>query len=136
MTNTDQTPPAPKHTPAPWRVSRRPIVNTCNVEIKHGDDLVAVAACRTWGYGAVADKAESQANARRIIAAVNACEGIATSALEQGVVRDLHEALHLCWHQLSLWVQDIPPCEFSTEDDEALTKACAVLTKAPWSERP
>jgi len=35
---------------------------------------------------------ECDANARRIVAAVNACEGIATSALEQGVVAEMLEA--------------------------------------------
>src|SRR5262249_48837057 len=36
---------------------------------------------------------ETEANARRIVAAVNACEGLSTEALEQEVVRDLRYAL-------------------------------------------
>jgi len=39
---------------------------------------------------------EAEANARRIVACVNACEGIPTEALEAGVVRELVEALERC----------------------------------------
>jgi hypothetical protein len=57
--------------------------------------------------------AEQRANARRIVAAVNACEGIPTEALELGIVADLLAALeailpfaeneetslHECWRR-------------------------------------
>ena len=36
---------------------------------------------------------ETEANGRRIVAAVNACEGLSTEALELGIVRELRDAL-------------------------------------------
>ena len=36
---------------------------------------------------------QEKANARRIVAAVNACEGLSTEALEQGVIGELRQAL-------------------------------------------
>ncbi len=58
-------------TPCPWKVASHPTANTFNCEIKHGDDLVAVAACKNWGYGAVANVKEAHANARHIVHCVN-----------------------------------------------------------------
>jgi len=53
-------------------------------EIIVGDALIA----RVYAAAGLGT-AEGAANARRIVAAVNACEGISTGALEQGVVADL-----------------------------------------------
>lgn len=79
-----------KHTPGPWIVSSHPTANTYNLEIKHNDNLVAVAACQTWGYGATATRLEAQANARLIAAAP-----------------ELLEALRACEEELRLWANGI-----------------------------
>lgn len=45
---------------------------------------------------------EDRANARRIVAAWNACDGISTEALEAGAVADLLEALKECMRALRM----------------------------------
>ena len=50
------------------------------------------------GYGTIGEIGggqpdERRANARRIVAAWNACEGLSTEALESGVVRELADVL-------------------------------------------
>jgi hypothetical protein len=49
---------------------------------------------------------------------------------QRKVAPELLEALELCWQQLSLWVADTESCDLSPEDDEALAKARAAITKA------
>ena len=66
----------------------------------------------------------SEANARRICAAWNACEGIPTEALEAGVVRDMLEAL-----QLLLQVQDGLPMT-GTEATRRAEMARAAIARA------
>lgn len=63
---------------------------------------------------------EEVANARRIVAAVNACQGINTEALEQGVVRELLEALEDLFNWLT------PDWQQSSLGD----KARAAITRA------
>jgi hypothetical protein len=53
-----------KHTPGPWKA--------------YDDCMFAMRDHTLY----VIDKAQSEANARRIVACVNACEGISTEALE------------------------------------------------------
>jgi hypothetical protein len=79
MTNTKQ---AATHTPEPWFV--QPSDNPGGLLIKPIPGQV-VAQCD--------QVPEMEANASRICAAVNACKGISTESLEQGVVRKLLEAL-------------------------------------------
>lgn len=55
-------------------------------------DLIESVAVTVSGY-APALVREAEANARRIVACVNACEGLSTEALEQGVVGELLAAL-------------------------------------------
>ena len=84
MTNTDDTTPARPHTPEPWEQD-----NNDFFAVTADNDGLLVAETE------IHDRTDEEcyANARRIVAAVNTCEGIATSALEQGVVADLLEAL-------------------------------------------
>jgi hypothetical protein len=84
MTHTDNTELATDHTPEPWRIHRLnngwPVIT---------GDAHDIADLRYNGKGL----AHVEANARRICAAVNACKGISTEALEQGIVAELLEAL-------------------------------------------
>ena len=57
-----------RHTPEPWVVDGRDIVNRTG-----------------WKVGS----ASYSSNSRRIVACVNACEGIPLKALEAGVVREI-----------------------------------------------
>ncbi len=71
------------HTKALWHV-----VNRAGMpEIRAG--AVSIADIRLNGH----NMKHGEAHARRIVAAVNACEGIGTGALEAGVLREIREAL-------------------------------------------
>ncbi|MGA2254285.1 MAG: hypothetical protein ABSG53_06445 [Thermoguttaceae bacterium] len=78
------------HTPAPWAYrpeeDGKPITN----------GTVAIAYMDAYqpeeDDGGAWEK-ETEANARRIVAAVNACEGLSTEALELGIVTELLDAL-------------------------------------------
>jgi hypothetical protein len=90
MTNTDDTTPARPHTPEPWS--------------QDSNDLFAVTADKDGFIVAVTEvhdrtDEECDANARRIAAAINACRGIATEALEQDVVAELLQALE--WQEMA-----------------------------------
>ena len=63
-----------KHTPGPWVIGRPPP----NGEQTIGDKNGLMVAVATTGYGV-----NSEANARRIVACVNACAGITTEQLER-----------------------------------------------------
>lgn len=71
----------------------------------------------------------SSENARRIAACVNACEGIPTEALEEGVVRELVEALEALVVELEWEIGE----EKWGRDPDALPMARAVLAKV-WGE--
>ena len=66
-----------KHTPEPWVIGRPPP----NGEQTIGDKNGLMVAVATTGYGV-----NSEANARRIVACVNACAGCATEVLETAPV--------------------------------------------------
>lgn len=103
-----------QHTPEPWNASgtivRSGIISGEGVIIHQG--------------GRVTDRA--LANARRIVAAVNACEGISTEALEQSVVKALVEALekHLAWYR----------GDTSVNESILVTETIAAIAKARGGE--
>lgn len=68
-----------KHTTGPWRVGTPPP----NGEQTIGNKAGLMVAVATTGHGV-----SSEANARRIVACVNACEGISTTLLEHGAKHD------------------------------------------------
>lgn len=76
-----------KHTPGPWKVRNWREV------FKGTRRICSVNAGESLPIGEELDRAAS--NARRIVAAVNACEWISTEALESGVVAELLEALRI-----------------------------------------
>jgi hypothetical protein len=84
MTNTNQeTTSSARHTPEPW--------NAFGTKIKYLFDSgfsETIADIRGGKFGA---DDTAHANARRICAAVNACKGINTEALEQNVVGRLYQ---------------------------------------------
>lgn len=88
MTDTDTKQTAAAHTSAPW-VYTLDARGICGLHQANNATGVPVR------IGEIVNKSqrEAEANARRIIAAVNACEGISTQALEQGVIAELLEAL-------------------------------------------
>lgn len=116
MTKTNHTTPTVRHTPGPWFYNRdEGGLYEHNVNVEEGE------ICQVFDPAGNHEGVKA-ANARRIVAAVNACEGIATSALEQGVVRELlTEAMRL----LSNAQYDDGLAIVSTQDWEALEAAIA-----------
>ncbi len=98
------------HTPEPWFV--QPSDNPGGLLIKPIPGQV-VAQCD--------ELPQMEANARRICAAVNACQGIRTEALEQMVIAEMREALQML-------VEDVNTLVAFPLDK--LRKARAVIAKA------
>lgn len=65
-----------KHSPEPWRSDP-----DCGAILDSNDNICAEA----WQYG-TDPEGTAEANERRIVAAVNACAGIPTAALESGAL--------------------------------------------------
>jgi len=91
----------PQHTPGPWVYYDdsgefgKFTVSTPRNEVYDGGREIAVCHEMTSGGIVGAD-----ADGRRIVACVNACEGINTEALENGAVKDLLEAARLGSYKL------------------------------------
>ncbi len=66
-----------------------------------------------------------QENMRRIYAAVNACEGISTEALESGVVKELLEALVAMLNAF-----DVPGLPYDSIGKIACVQSRAIIAKA------
>lgn len=79
------------HTPGPWQVNSH--------AVEQDTDQMGYVICYLETHD---DRSESEqkANARRIVAAVNACESIPTEALERGVVGEMREALEMLEKQV------------------------------------
>ena len=76
-----------KHTPEPWTVCHGDEISSSGIDAPDGTAVV-------WWTSSQHDEGiPNPADAYRIAAAVNACEGISTEALEAGVVKDMLEAL-------------------------------------------
>ena len=77
------------HTKEPWEAKADPSYYGIVSEIYAMDKFIA-------SLGGVCSPDEVEANARRVVACVNACAGITNDALEKGIVLDsvkLHEAI-------------------------------------------
>ena len=85
MEPTQTTESTSAHTPEPWKAF--------GTKIKYlfGSGLTeTIADVRGGSFG---EDDTAHANARRICAAVNACQGLSTEALERGVIADLRHVL-------------------------------------------
>ncbi len=81
-----------KHTSEPWEAFEGDIRNNGRgefIEIYGKDKEFIATTLENEGCLGVTNK--QQANARRTVACVNACEGISTKAIEAGVIRALSE---------------------------------------------
>ncbi len=113
------------HTPGPWNYrpeeDGKPITN----------GTIAIAYMDVYqpeeDDGGVWEK-ETEANARRIIAAVNACEGLSTEALELRIVAELRDALQAA----SDWI-DTQTCAPRTDIQ---ARVQAAIGKAASGRRP
>jgi len=81
----------PEHTPEPWETDLIYVVASDPKGI-HPDIYIAEIAHED-SEGLIASSAEQEANGHRIVACVNACEGISTEALEQGVIQEMLDVM-------------------------------------------
>jgi hypothetical protein len=132
MTHTKAIKPSPAHTPEPWEHADSGLIyGQCgedDVEAPFVCDVIEDSAMQAFGMLSPVE----EANARRICAAVNACKGITTEALEQGIVAEL-------WLQLALLADHLAsrPHELSERLRELrLREARAVLAKTAAARRP
>jgi len=104
MTHTDDTKPTISHFPEPWTYDFSPygivdiIAPDTTGEYPKG---LYVAEIDVAAVGCFISHEQHEANARRICAAVNACKGMSTEALEQGAVLQLAEALEDLYNWLT-----------------------------------
>ena len=87
------------HTPGPWEHGDNGLIyGQCgedDVEAPFVCDVIEDSAMQALGMLSPVE----EANARRICAAVNACKGITTEALEQNAVQALLEAAEVAWRR-------------------------------------
>lgn len=121
-----------EHTPERWRLhEKRPY--TIHVVAANGHRVAALAPPRgpriLSGGDTARVVAEQRATGRRIVAAVNAVAGIATEALEEGVVRELIEACE----SAEAVLRETPSSLRDDAEDEALDALRAALRLAKWT---
>jgi hypothetical protein len=116
MTKTDYTKEATKHTPEPWYVQPSDYPGGLLIKPIPGQ---VVAQCD--------QVPEMAANAHRIVATINACKGISTEALEQGIVAELLANLKTLLEQID---EDVPTDITTRHFANAYDEACATLAKA------
>ncbi len=133
MTTSNDTQPTAPHTPEPWDCDGRTIMYATPDESGEMTMIEVSTNVTEAGWDTVAFVEAiwpgADANARRICAAVNACKGIPTEALEQGVIRELLEALDYLLAQTV--DQDLKYGIALTEGEEhAQAKALAAIALA------
>ena len=123
MTNTDNAETTAVHTPEPWRIIDQSCRDYEGAEIGTGNKTVAVILTAD----AVEVAEEERTNARRIVAVINACQGISTEALEQGIVAELLANLKTLLEQID---EDVPTDITTRHFANAYDEAVATLAKA------
>jgi len=117
------------HTPTPWRIEEGTtgIWGACNPDDQSSygmgypvtDARITPVSMSSWCKGPYAD--EGEANARRIVAAVNGTSTLSTEALEAGVVDKLVEAASVAVEELDYIAEfAMRQTEWTGDDDAAL----------------
>jgi hypothetical protein len=133
MTPIDDTKQTTAHTPEPWAEEYLPYLSSAGTDIPcyriHSADASDENyICETNEH---LDDAVQYAIARRICAAVNACKGMSTESLEQGVVAELLINLKTLLEQIDEDVPtDITTRHFANAYDEALTTLAKATGRA------
>lgn len=117
----EETAEATAHTPEPWMYNHAAIVQDSQGSVLADCEIIPPAG------GTIPPPTEEVANARRIVAAVNACKGISTEALEQGVVAELLAKLKTLLEQID---EDVPTDITTRHFADAYDEARATLAKA------
>ena len=131
MTQTDVT-QRTSHTPEPWHYEMEYSVTTIFAPDLFGQDPYAAYIAEIDGQdvGRFATAEQHVANARRIVAAVNACKGIPTEALEQGVVGELLAELDY-FYQFALLNDDGEDESFTWHLEKARTAIAKASAPRP-----
>ncbi|HJT77875.1 MAG TPA: hypothetical protein VJ739_11800 [Gemmataceae bacterium] len=104
-------PPA-EHAPEPWHTEPLQADNGGSIAICNRQQGI-LAVIPPLNEDDVPDQTTAQrapgdeANARRIVAAVNACTGLPVQALEEGVVADMLAALREAQEEIEYWHADM-----------------------------
>ena len=91
-----------KHTKEPWEARRDPSYYGIVSEVYAGDKFIL-------GTGGVHSPSELEANTKRIVACVNACEGITNDVLEEGLIEKALVAYfgsydrNATWNGMKVW---------------------------------
>jgi hypothetical protein len=122
------------HTPEPWNCDGRTTLYATPDESGEMTMIEVNANVTNDGWDTVAFIEAiwpgARANARRICAAVNACMGIDTEALEQGIVGELLDALQGCLFALDKNLDGCGPSKTQT-----IAAATAAIAKASSERR-
>lgn len=116
-----------RHTPEPWEIEKGSMIVGNRIAIKqpHAFDWVASVQ--------VSNMPNYEENARRIVAAVNACQGLSTEALEDGVVGEMIKALECIAYEKLYDTEDpLIGCEESVQRCQEI--AADVLARAKQQE--
>lgn len=113
------------HTKGPWSVCQGDAFSSSGIDAPDGTAVV-------WWTSSVYDEGiPNHADAVRIVACVNACEGIPNEALKDGVVKDMLEALQ-AWDQYDTRPDDGPNAgiQMMQDYDRAMRLTRAAIAKA------
>lgn len=113
------------HTPEPWQVS---LTDDTTIVHKHSDGTQSVIAETDGDYNEPDLWPVMEANARRIVACVNALKGFSTEAIEAGAVKGLVDALEDCRAGLQ-YVRDHHGDLYGVGFDRCFEKADAALSQ-------
>ena len=132
MTSTAHTKPAALHTPEPWHYETDYSITTIFAPDPTGQNPCGTYVAEIDGQdvGRFATREQHEANGRRIVAAVNACRGISTEALQQGVVCELVEALDRLLDQIDTLKGESSCIDEDILKGEPYAAARAVIAKA------
>ena len=127
MTKAHNIKQAVTHAPEPWEHRDNGLIyGQCrenDVEAPIVCDVIEDSAMQALGMLSPVE----EANARRICAAVNACKGIGTEALEQGIIREMLVRLKTLLVQID---EDVPTDITTRHFAEAYDEASAALRAA------
>ena len=111
------------HTPTPWTINKEANRGRSIDGGKHAE----IATC--WLCVGSTGK-EMEANAARIVACVNACDGISNEALDAGVIAELVQALKIARGYVKDTSNGLDISEYTEMAKEDLAEIDAAIAKA------
>jgi hypothetical protein len=119
MTCTKETTQLISHTPEPWHFETQYDITTISSPDPTGENPYGTYIAEIDGQdvGRYTPTEQHEANARRICAAVNACQGIPTEALESGLIACLASATPKLLEDLSYFLEFAELNDDGEDDD-------------------